>query len=160
VDENNLTPIPVKMYRSEKRLTVAAPMPGLHPDDILVEIGDDGMLYIQSELRGEQKGVNEELLNEWQVGNYYRELALPDPVDGELTNVTYENGVLVIAMPLSDTLRAAQLFLDEAGRARGQRIAHKSHNIQRTSTEEHQAEQAAQYQDEPMQERRVGDQPA
>ncbi len=40
-DTGSAQPVPVKMYRSEDRLTVAAPMPGMEPEDILVEVTAD-----------------------------------------------------------------------------------------------------------------------
>jgi len=42
--------IPVKIYRSTDRLMVAALMPGLQPEDILVEVTDSGHLIMQGEV--------------------------------------------------------------------------------------------------------------
>jgi len=56
--------IPVKMYRSENRLMVAAPMPGLEPGDIGVEVTADGYLELHGELRGALKGMKDLLLDE------------------------------------------------------------------------------------------------
>ena len=39
------------------------------------------------------------LVEEWRIGPYYREISLPQPVDGNLTNATYGNGVLLLSMP-------------------------------------------------------------
>src|SRR2546430_17494432 len=44
--------IPVKVYRSSDRLMIAAPMPGLQPEDIIVRVTDDNFLVLQGELRG------------------------------------------------------------------------------------------------------------
>ena len=44
--------IPVKVYRTADRLMVAAPMPGLEPEDVLVQVTNDGHLILQGELRG------------------------------------------------------------------------------------------------------------
>src|SRR5437763_4320258 len=113
--------IPVKIYRTSDRLMVAAPMPGMQPEDIYVEVTEDGHLILQGEVRGLLKDVKELLLDEWSVGSYYREITLPDIVDGEQTNVTYANGVLVVAMVVSDVTRPATLILEKVGPAHGGR---------------------------------------
>ena len=114
--------IPIKVYRTVDRLMVAAPMPGMQPEDILVQVSEDGRLILQGELRGLLKDVKELLLDEWSVGSYYREITLPDIVDGDQTNVTYANGVLVVAMVVSDVTRPATLTLEKVGPAHGERV--------------------------------------
>ena len=114
--------IPIKVYRTADRLMVAAPMPGMQPEDIVVQVTEDGRLILQGELRGLLKDVKELLLDEWSVGSYYREITLPDRVDGEQSNVTYANGVLVVAMVISDVSRPVTLTLEKVGPAHGERI--------------------------------------
>ncbi len=121
--------VPVKVYRTPTRLTVAAPMPGIEPEDVTVDITADGKLILQSQWRGELKGLKDELLNEWRPGGYYRELALPDPVDGELANVTYNNGILVIVLPLAQQTRPARLTLGALGPTRGEHASSAGHPI-------------------------------
>ena len=38
-------------------------------------------------------------MREWTIGPYYREIVLPQRVNGLLTQATYGHGVLVLAMP-------------------------------------------------------------
>lgn len=122
-----LQQIPVKVYRSSDRLMVAAPMPGLQPEDILVQVTENGHLIIQGELRGLLKNIKELLLDEWSVGGYYRELPLPDAVDGTLANVSYGNGVLVVALPISERTRPASLTLDTVAPSRGEHMGKSGH---------------------------------
>ena len=122
--------VPLKVYRSDKRITVAAPMPGLEPSDISVEVTGEGLFTLRGELRGVQKDVNEQLVNEWDVGGYYREYQFPEGVDATLANLTFANGVLVAAFPLSDTTRPAKLTLHDVGRTEGQRVAHAGQDIE------------------------------
>src|SRR5438445_11741750 len=104
-----LQQVPVKVYRSSDRLMVAAPMPGLQPEDILVEITENGRLIMQADMRGLLKDIKELVLDEWSVGHYYSELTIPDTVNGTLANVTYGNSVLVINMTISDSARLTNL---------------------------------------------------
>ena len=119
--------IPVTVYRSEDRLTVAAPMPGLEPEDITVEVMADDTLSLSGRQRAQLKGVKEVLQEEWTIGPYRRELRLPNPVDGELTNVTYRNGVLVVAMPIARQTRPNRIQMAKVGVAYGERRASAGH---------------------------------
>jgi HSP20 family protein len=129
--------LPVKLYRSPERLTVAAPMPGLEPPDIGVEVTADGLLVLHGQARGAFKGDKEVLLDEWRVGGWHRELELPAPVDAELGNVTYGNGVLVVALPIAARTRPGRLRLEAVGRAWGERVGHAGHPVEPRTTEGH-----------------------
>lgn len=126
-EQAKIQQIPVKIYRTSDRLMIAAPMPGLEPQDILVEVTGDGHLILQGDLRAVLKDVKELLLDEWSVGSYYRVLTLQDAVDGEHANVTYGNGVLVVALPISDQTRPARLSLDTVGPAHGEYAGNAGH---------------------------------
>jgi HSP20 family protein len=112
--------VPVKMYRTAERLTVAAPMPGLQPEDITVEVTGEGYLVLDGALRSALKGEKELLAEEWSVGPYRRTLALPVPVDGTGATVTYGNGVLVVSLPVAEATRPKTLTLERTGPARGE----------------------------------------
>lgn len=121
--------VPVNVYRTASRLTIAAPMPGVEPEDISVEVTSAAKLVIQSQWRGELKGLKDELVQEWRPGGYYRELGLSDPVDGTLANVTYGNGVLVVVLPLAQQTRPARLKLGAMGPTRGELAQSAGHPI-------------------------------
>jgi HSP20 family protein len=114
--------VPVKLFRTADVVTVAAPMPGLEAENLIVDVTADGRLVLCGQLRAVAKDVKELLVDEWGAGPYYRELDLPAPVDGENTTVTYGNGVLVVALPVAPRMRPARLGLDEIGLARGERV--------------------------------------
>jgi HSP20 family protein len=121
--------IPVKVYRTSDRITVAAPMPGLQPEDIAVEVTPEGSLMLFGELRGALKGVKDLLVDEWNVGEYRRTLDLPAPVDGETANVSYGNGVLVVALVISDVVRPARLTMTSTGLDHGSHAGHAGHGM-------------------------------
>ncbi len=119
--------IPVKMYRTPDRLTVTAPMPGIEPEDILVDVMENQHLLMQAGLRGALKDVKELLLDEWSVGDYYRELELPNAVDGIHANVTYGNGVLVVVLPISQQHTPATLTLKKTAKDYGEYVGNSGH---------------------------------
>ncbi|GCE28162.1 hypothetical protein KDA_36460 [Dictyobacter alpinus] len=125
--------IPIKMYRTTDRLMIAAPMPGLQPEDITAQIFEDQRLVVKGDLRGMLKDIKELLIDEWSVGGYYREIELPVPVDGVNANVNYGNGVLVIAFPLSAQTQPATLKLHKTGPDRGEHAGTSGHPTQKTN---------------------------
>lgn len=113
--------IPVKVYRTNGRLMIAAPMAGLEPENISVEVTADGRLILHGDLRGMLKEVKDLLLDEWSVGVYHRELALPVAVDATCANITYGNGVLMVTLPTSEKMAPARLTLIRQTPTHGQR---------------------------------------
>lgn len=136
----DITPqhVPVTMYRTAERLTIAAPMPGAEPDDIRVEVAD-GRAVLHADLRATLKRDKQVLAEEWHVGPYHREVELPVVVNGELANVTYRNGVLVVALPIAAQARSARLTLTTIGPGYGERVGNQGHPVRPATQEEHEA---------------------
>lgn len=99
--EQSTASIPVNVYRTEERLMVAALMPGLQPDDITIDVSHQGHMRIHGELRGQLKDWKDVLVEEWQAGGCSRELDLPAAVDASRGHATYENGVMVVVLPIA-----------------------------------------------------------
>ena len=106
---------------------IAAPMPGLEPEDINVRVDANGHLIIDGIIRGLLKDVKELLIDEWSVGSYHRELDLPNPVDAVHANITYGNGVLVVAFPISEQTTPASVTLQKTGTEHGEYVGHTGH---------------------------------
>jgi len=119
--------VPVKVYRTEDRLMVLAPMPGLEPENIQVEVTRDGHLQLHGDLRATLKGVKDLLIDEWSIGFYTRDLELPVPVNGEMANLAYGNGVLNVTLPISEQTIPAQLSLEQVAPGRGMRQGNAGH---------------------------------
>ena len=119
--------IPVKVYRTDNRVMIAAPMAGLEPENILVEVTNDGRLILHGDQRALLKEVKELLLDEWSVGVYHRELALPVPVNAVCANITYGNGVLMVALPISDQTSPARLTLERVTPTHGEHRGNAGH---------------------------------
>ena len=120
-------PIPVKVYRTDERVMIAAPMAGLEPENMVVEVTAEGSLILHGDQRGRLKEVKELVLDEWSVGVYHRELALPVPVNAPCANVTYGNGVLTVTLPISHQTVPARLTLERRGPTHGERKGHAGH---------------------------------
>ena len=126
-EQLKLQEIPVKVYKTDDRLMVVAPMPGLEPENIVIEVTDGGHLVLYGELRGMLKDVKELLLDEWSVGIYHRDLELPTPVNGESANVTYGNGVVTVDLPISEHIVPNRLTLERIAPTHGERKGNAGH---------------------------------
>lgn len=131
--------VPVQVHQTDTLIVLAAPMPGLEPQDIRVSIVGD-KVTIQGNYRGSRQEKDELLVSEWTMGPYEREIVLPQPVNGPLTNATYGNGVLVLAMPKAEEERGdrhAEFQIEVVQATLGQRIGHTGSELRPTTTEEH-----------------------
>ncbi len=132
--------VPVRLYQTVDHFMLVAPMPGLEPGNIFVVIDS-----IHVTVRGEERGPRQHELNllieEWAFGPYYREVLLPQPVNADLCNATYGNGVLTLSMPklvAAKDPNYAAFGLVAVTSTFGERVGHSGHNIQATTTREHQ----------------------
>jgi HSP20 family protein len=131
--------IPVQIHQTDALIVLAAPMPGLEPQDISVVIAGDNVT-IRGDYRGSRQEKEDLLVAEWTVGPYARELVLPQPVNGFLTNATYGNGVLVLAMPKAKRgsgESSTEFKLEVVEATLGQHIGHTGSDLRPTTTEEH-----------------------
>ena len=131
--------IPVRIYQSDNHIMLMAPMPGLEAEDISVTIAGE-LVTIRGEERGPRQHERDLIVDEWTVGPYFREVSLPEDVNGVLTNATYGNGVLVLSMPKlkeGQAPEAADFQLQPIEATRGQRVGHTGKEIHQTTTSEH-----------------------
>lgn len=119
LEERSQGTLPINVYVSRGKLVIVAPTPGLEPEDLVVTVGGD-TVAIHGELRGELQEGKDYLLHEWHVGPYIRALKLPFPVDGSRANVTYNNGILTVALPEAPETVAHRIHLQRLGSTRGE----------------------------------------
>lgn len=118
------TAIPVNLYDNERDLMVVAPMPGVGPEDISIDVTADGQLTLRAAQRGEGQERIAYIAREWSYGPYERTLELPYPVDAMRANVSYGNGVLAITLPRVATTAPGRILVERTGHARGVAAGH------------------------------------
>ena len=118
------TAIPVNLYQNDRQLVVIVPMPGIGPEDIVIEVTAAGELTLTCAEHGLGQERREYLLREWSYGPYERTVQLPFPVDASKANVAYGNGVLSISFPKADATEPASIDLGRTGHARGLALGH------------------------------------
>jgi HSP20 family protein len=131
--------IPVRIYQSDNHVMLMAPMPGLEPENISVTIAGS-RVEIRGEERGPRQHEKDVIVDEWAVGPYYREVKLPQAVNGSLANATYGNGVLVLSMPKlkpGEEAASAEFQLHPISATHGERVGFAGSEPRPKTTEEH-----------------------
>ena len=118
------TAVPINLFENDRELMVVAPMPGVGPEDISIDVTDDGHLTVRSAQHGEGQERINYLLREWSYGPYERTIELPHAVDARRANVTYGNGVLSITFPKAGTVNPGRVLVRRTGQARGMTAGH------------------------------------
>ena len=118
------TAIPVNLYQNDRELLVVAPMPGVAPEDIGIEVTDQGEMTLRCAEHGIGQERIEYLLREWSYGPYLRRVQLPCAVDASKANVAFGNGVLSISFPKADATEPASIDMGRTGHARGLALGH------------------------------------
>lgn len=118
------TAIPINLFENERELMVVAPMPGVAPEDIVIDVTADGRLTLRARQHGPGQERIDYLLREWSYGPYQRTIELPCAVDAERANVTFGNGVLSVTFPKTGAVGPATLGVDRTGHARGMLAGH------------------------------------
>jgi len=122
--------IPVNVFQTPEQIVLVAPMPGLHPNDIEVQVTGDAV-YLRAELRGPHQEEKDYIFHEWSYGPYERIVRLPCGVDAERANASFDNGLLVLSLPKRDITRAHRVLLTGGNAPRGIQMTHSGHdNIQ------------------------------
>jgi HSP20 family protein len=90
----------IEVSEREGNYVVCAELPGLHPEDVNVEL-TDGALVIEGERRQEreenQGGVHR---TERSYGHFYRAVPLPDGVSADQAHANFKDGVLEVKIPI------------------------------------------------------------
>ncbi len=106
----------IETFEREGQLVIRADLPGLKKDDVNVEITQDAIT-----ISGERREENEESCegyyrSERSYGSFFRSIPLPEGVNADEANATFNNGVLEITMQAPQLQsRGRRLEIKEGG---------------------------------------------
>ena len=106
------TAVPINLFENDRELMVVAPMPGVSPEDISIDVTDDGQLTVR--VGAARRGPGADPLPPARV--VVRSVRADDraAVRGRCAtraNVTYGNGVLSITFPKADATSAGRVLV-------------------------------------------------
>jgi HSP20 family protein len=105
--ENTVLPL-VDIFQKDGNYVLVVSMPGVKRENIRVKIeGKD--LFIFGKINYRERSDYDYMLNENEVGNYYRRFKLSVSIDQSKIEAMYENGQLVIIMPKDEKLNARKI---------------------------------------------------
>jgi HSP20 family protein len=92
--------MPLDAYRTDDEFIVAFDLPGVAPESIDIDI-ERNVLTVKAERRPLDLGGNAELqASERPLGVFSRQLILSDVLDSDRVQAGYDNGVLVLRIPV------------------------------------------------------------
>ena len=97
----------VDIYESPEALTLVADMPGVGPENLVVDVHDNKLtLRGTVTIEGEKERV---LLQEYGVGDYFREFTLGRAIDQSKIGATIKNGVLTLTLPKAEAIKPRKI---------------------------------------------------
>jgi HSP20 family protein len=115
---------PMDVYEDEQGYHVRVALPGVKPEDIELTVDQNtvtikGMYRLTHEPAQQQgQGARENwLMHEMQSGAFQRSITFDRPIDVENIRTTYENGILEVAVPISQTSRPRRIQVNSSPQA-------------------------------------------
>ena len=109
---------PIDAYRSGDEFVVAFDLPGVNPDAIEIDV-ERNVLTVKAERRPLQLGENVQVqLSERPQGVFSRQLFLGDALDTEHIQAAYENGVLLVKIPVAEQAKPRKVAVAVEGGGR------------------------------------------
>ena len=101
--------LPLDVVDEGDKVVVRASLPGIQADDIDVSI-EENVLTIKAQTKAEEERTEANyLIRERRAGSFYRAVRLPESVDTERVESTYDHGVLSIALPKVEHRKARRV---------------------------------------------------
>lgn len=99
----------VDIYEKDNHLIVECECPGMNRDDIDVSL-DDSTLTISGERKREEEVEEEDFYRaERSFETFKRSFRLPDDVEADGVDASYEDGVLTISLPIVESQQKKQI---------------------------------------------------
>ncbi|HKI78789.1 MAG TPA: Hsp20/alpha crystallin family protein [Ignavibacteriaceae bacterium] len=101
--QNYVNPF-VDIFETDEDYILTANMPGIERENIKLKIEGDSLI-IFGKIDFEKQLSRKYILNENEIGNYFRKFNISDSVDKSKINAKYENGQLIIKLPKNEKMK-------------------------------------------------------
>jgi HSP20 family protein len=100
----------IDVTEDENSVALTAEIPGMEKDDLDVTV-DNGVLTLRGEKKEEEEVSEETGFHrvERRYGQFERRIRLPDYVDTDRIDASYQNGVLKLTMPKTEAAKARSI---------------------------------------------------
>ena len=99
----------VDVMEGKDKLTVKAELPGFKREDLDVSVHENNLI-LSGERKAEEERKNGEFYrSERFYGRFHRSISLPYAVDNAKIEARYQDGVLTVVLPKSESAKAKQI---------------------------------------------------
>jgi HSP20 family protein len=99
----------VDIYESENEIVLLADMPGVAPGDVDVDLRDNQLTLLgKVSLEERQERV---LLQEYGVGDFYRQFTLSSRIDQGKIEASMKDGVLTLTLPKAEVAKPKKVVV-------------------------------------------------
>jgi HSP20 family protein len=110
--------LPLDVVEKDDAYLVKASVPGIKPDELEITY-NKGLLTIKGEVKDESESDKGEYhLRERRYGIFSRTISLPSTVNAEDIQANYENGVLMLKLPLADEIKPRRIPIKASDQAK------------------------------------------
>ena len=92
------------IYENANEYILIANMPGVTRNDIQVKVVDDSLIIFGRINYNEALSRNY-ILNENEIGNYFRKFRISDTIETAKINAKYDNGQLIVNLPKKENVK-------------------------------------------------------
>lgn len=97
------------LTEEENQYVMTFDLPGIHKDQVKVEV-DNNQITVSAERKEEKKkDTKKSHLSEIHYGSYQRSFTLPTTIDEKKVDAKFENGVLTLTVPKTETSKLKQI---------------------------------------------------
>jgi len=97
--ENNILPS-TDIYENADEFILVANMPGVARSEVQVKVIDESLIVF-GKINYNEIVSRDYILNENEIGNYFRKFKISDSIDKTKINAKYDNGQLLVNLPKS-----------------------------------------------------------
>ena len=101
--QNYVSPL-VNIYETDNEFILSADMPGISRRDVRVKVENDSLIMF-GQIDYDNQITKNYILNEQEIGNYYRTFNISDSVDQSNIVAKYDNGQLVVNLPKNEKFK-------------------------------------------------------
>ncbi|MBN1294000.1 MAG: Hsp20/alpha crystallin family protein [Candidatus Latescibacteria bacterium] len=97
----------VDIYASDDEVVFAVDLPGVAKGDVSIQVDETNTLIIKA--KNSHKEPSNNVLKQYQIGDYYRAFQISDDYDKDKVSATLENGLLEITVPKKEAAKPKKI---------------------------------------------------
>ena len=115
--------LPLDVTTTTDSLTIEAALPGIRPEDVDITV-EDNTVTISGRTAEERKAEEGSyVVQEIRRGSFSRSVALPNGLEPDKANATFENGILRLEIPRAEQLKPRQIKISPVSNGHGERTS-------------------------------------